>query len=96
VKVKTGGGTAGHNGLRSIDAHIGNGFRRVRIGIGHPGHKDRVHGDMCSAIMPRRRWMPSQRSPTCSARSRTPIVAQRRARPASRLRLVNHRRPSGT
>ena len=42
VKVKTGGGTAGHNGLRSTDAHIGNGFRRVRLGIGHPGHKDRV------------------------------------------------------
>jgi PTH1 family peptidyl-tRNA hydrolase len=42
VKVKTGGGTAGHNGLRSTDAHIGNDFRRVRIGIGHPGHKDRV------------------------------------------------------
>ena len=44
VKVKTGGGTAGHNGLRSTEAHIGNGFRRVRLGIGHPGHKDRVHG----------------------------------------------------
>ncbi|KQX26231.1 MULTISPECIES: aminoacyl-tRNA hydrolase [unclassified Sphingomonas] len=44
VKVKTGGGTAGHNGLRSTEAHIGNGFRRVRIGIGHPGHKDRVTG----------------------------------------------------
>jgi PTH1 family peptidyl-tRNA hydrolase len=44
VKVKTGGGTAGHNGLRSTDAHAGNGFRRVRIGIGHPGHKDRVTG----------------------------------------------------
>lgn len=44
VKVKTGGGTAGHNGLRSTDAHIGNAFRRVRIGIGHPGHKDRVTG----------------------------------------------------
>src|SRR3546814_9819459 len=42
VKVKTGGGTAGHNGLRSTDAHIGNDFRRVRIGIGHPGHRDRV------------------------------------------------------
>ena len=42
VKVKTGGGTAGHNGLRSTEAHIGNVFRRVRIGIGHPGHKDRV------------------------------------------------------
>jgi PTH1 family peptidyl-tRNA hydrolase len=44
VKVKTGGGTAGHNGLRSTEAHIGNAFRRVRIGIGHPGHKDRVLG----------------------------------------------------
>ena len=42
VKVKIGGGTAGHNGLRSTEAHIGNAFRRVRIGIGHPGHKDKV------------------------------------------------------
>ena len=42
VKAKVGGGTAGHNGLRSVEAHIGNAFRRVRIGIGHPGHKDRV------------------------------------------------------
>lgn len=42
VKVKTGGGTAGHNGLRSIDQHCGAEFRRVRLGIGHPGHKDRV------------------------------------------------------
>ena len=44
VKVRTGGGLAGHNGLRSIDSHIGPEFRRVRIGIGHPGHKDRVTG----------------------------------------------------
>jgi len=42
VRVKIGGGTAGHNGLRSTEAHIGNAFRRVRIGIGHPGHKDKV------------------------------------------------------
>jgi peptidyl-tRNA hydrolase, PTH1 family len=42
AKVKVGGGTAGHNGLRSVEAHIGNAFRRVRIGIGHPGHKERV------------------------------------------------------
>jgi len=42
VKVKTGGGTAGHNGLRSIDASLGPEFRRVRIGIGHPGDKKRV------------------------------------------------------
>jgi PTH1 family peptidyl-tRNA hydrolase len=44
VKVKQGGGTAGHNGLRSIDQHLGADFRRVRIGIGHPGHKDQVTG----------------------------------------------------
>nr|WP_209308645.1 aminoacyl-tRNA hydrolase [Sphingomonas corticis] len=44
VKVKQGGGTAGHNGLRSIGQHLGPDFRRVRIGIGHPGHKDRVTG----------------------------------------------------
>lgn len=44
VKVKQGGGTAGHNGLRSIDKHLGSDFRRVRIGIGHPGHKERVTG----------------------------------------------------
>ena len=44
VKVKQGGGTAGHNGLRSIDRHLGPDFRRVRLGIGHPGHKDRVTG----------------------------------------------------
>jgi PTH1 family peptidyl-tRNA hydrolase len=40
LRTKTGGGTAGHNGLRSIAAHIGPDFHRVRLGIGHPGHKD--------------------------------------------------------
>ena len=44
VKVRVGGGLAGHNGLRSINQHLGPDFRRVRIGIGHPGHKDRVTG----------------------------------------------------
>lgn len=42
IKVKSGGGNAGHNGLRSISAHIGNEYPRVRIGIGHPGSKDAV------------------------------------------------------
>jgi len=42
VRVKAGGGIAGHNGLRSISAHIGNDYRRVRIGVGHPGDKDMV------------------------------------------------------
>ena len=44
LRVKTGGGIAGHNGLRSISAHIGNDYRRVRIGVGHPGDKDMVYG----------------------------------------------------
>jgi peptidyl-tRNA hydrolase, PTH1 family len=44
VRVKHGGGAAGHNGIRSIDAHVGNDYTRVRLGIGHPGHKDRVTG----------------------------------------------------
>ena len=42
VRMKKGGGAGGHNGLRDIDAHLGNDYRRVRIGIGHPGHKDLV------------------------------------------------------
>lgn len=44
IKVKRGGGAAGHNGIRSTIQHIGEDFRRVRIGIGHPGHKERVTG----------------------------------------------------
>lgn len=42
LRIKQGGGNGGHNGLRSIDAHIGPEYRRVRIGIGHPGDKDLV------------------------------------------------------
>lgn len=44
VRVKQGGGHAGHNGLRSIHQHIGEAYARVRLGIGHPGHKDAVAG----------------------------------------------------
>lgn len=44
LRVKVGGGNGGHNGLRSIDAHCGKDYRRVRIGIGHPGAKEMVHG----------------------------------------------------
>ena len=56
VRVKTGGGHAGHNGLRSIDAHVGPAFARVRIGIGHPGDKRLVSpyvlGDFAKADAP--------------------------------------------
>jgi PTH1 family peptidyl-tRNA hydrolase len=48
VRVKVGGGIAGHNGLRSISAHIGNDYRRVRLGIGHPGVKELVHSYVLS------------------------------------------------
>ncbi len=41
-RIKSGGGHAGHNGLRSLHQHIGPDYMRVRIGVGHPGHKDRV------------------------------------------------------
>jgi len=44
VKVKQGGGHAGHNGLRSVTQHCDAEFRRVRLGIGHPGHKAAVNG----------------------------------------------------
>ena len=44
IKVKPGGGHAGHNGLRSISGHLGDGYARVRLGVGHPGHKDAVPG----------------------------------------------------
>jgi peptidyl-tRNA hydrolase, PTH1 family len=65
LRVKIGGGNAGHNGLRSITAHCGNEYQRLRMGIGHPGHKDAVHSyvlndfakseepwvnDMCHAV----------------------------------------------
>jgi PTH1 family peptidyl-tRNA hydrolase len=57
IRVKIGGGIAGHNGLRSISAHAGNDYRRVRMGIGHPGVKDLVHAyvlnDFAKAERPR-------------------------------------------
>ena len=70
VRVKRGGGAAGHNGLRSIDAMIGADYWRVRIGIGHPGIKELVHPMCCRTFRPTRcrrgssRW--STWSPTRS------------------------------
>jgi PTH1 family peptidyl-tRNA hydrolase len=56
VRVKVGGGNAGHNGLRSISSHVGNDYKRVRIGVGHPGIKDLVQpyvlGDFTKAERP--------------------------------------------
>ena len=56
VRVKMGGGIAGHNGLRSISAHVGNDYKRVRLGVGHPGVKELVQphvlGDFAKAERP--------------------------------------------
>ncbi len=58
VRVKVGGGIAGHNGLRSISEHIGNDYRRVRIGVGHPGHKDLVeHYVLSDFTKSEQRWV---------------------------------------
>ena len=58
LRIKTGGGAGGHNGIRSIDGHIGNAYRRVRIGVGHPGVKEMVQhhvlGDFAKAD---REWL---------------------------------------
>ena len=48
LRIKRGGGDAGHNGLRSITAHMGGAYRRVRLGIGHPGDKALVHSFVLS------------------------------------------------
>ena len=56
LRMKSGGGNAGHNGLRSISAHCGNEYPRIRLGIGHPGDKALVHSfvlnDFAKAEMP--------------------------------------------
>lgn len=61
VRVKSGGGNAGHNGLKSVSAHVGNEYRRVRLGIGHPGDRALVHnyvlGDFAKSDAP---WVEAQ------------------------------------
>lgn len=52
LRVKIGGGNAGHNGLRSISAHIGNDYKRVRLGIGHPGAKELVNPFVLGDFLP--------------------------------------------
>ena len=52
IKLKTAGGHGGHNGLRDITPHIGNEFHRLRVGIGHPGHKSKVSGHVLSKAAP--------------------------------------------
>ena len=52
MRLKTGGGHGGHNGLRDITPHLGNDLHRLRIGIGHPGHKSKVSGHVLSKPSP--------------------------------------------
>lgn len=61
IKIKTGGGHAGHNGLRSIDAHLGSAnYKRLRIGIGHPGDKSRVTGHVLGDFSKQDQiWLPN-------------------------------------
>jgi PTH1 family peptidyl-tRNA hydrolase len=65
VRIKRGGGAAGHNGLRSIDAHLGQDYWRMRLGIGHPGRKDLVLHYSTSCCRPRPRRC------RCCSRART-------------------------
>lgn len=57
VKVKRGGGAGGHNGLKSIDSHLGANYRRVRLGIGHPGDKNRVAGYVLHDFAKSETWL---------------------------------------
>jgi PTH1 family peptidyl-tRNA hydrolase len=52
IRVKQGGGAGGHNGIRSLDQHIGNNYWRIRMGIGHPGEKELVHGYVLGKFLP--------------------------------------------
>lgn len=58
IRCKRGGGHGGHNGLRDIDLKLGPDYRRLRVGIGHPGHKSRVNGWVLSPFTdPERDWL---------------------------------------
>ena len=78
LKVKTGGGNAGHNGLRSITAHIGNEYARVRIGIGHPGVQGAGHAPRAARLRQGRCGLAG-----AAARCRSPM-RRRGWRPATR------------
>ena len=74
LKVKAGGGNAGHNGLRSISAHIGNEYARVRIGIGHPGSKDLVQRLRAARLRQGRRGL-ARAAARCDRRRRGRLAA---------------------
>ena len=94
VRVKAGGGSAGHNGLRSLTAHLGNDYVRVRIGIGHPGSKDLVKNWVLqNFVKSDREWL----EPLLGAIAKAaPELAERRQRQVSVLRRPRHAYGSGS
>lgn len=75
TRVKKGGGAAGHNGLRSIDRHLGSAaYWRVRLGIGHPGHRDRVHGYVLGDFS--KQEVPALQAHMSAVSSAAPLLAQ--------------------
>ena len=92
IRVKLGGGNAGHNGLRSITAHMGNDYKRVRLGIGHPGDKAMVHNYVLSDFAKAERpWVEPlcgawRNMPTCSPRATIPVPD--RSRPGHEGRRI--------
>jgi PTH1 family peptidyl-tRNA hydrolase len=74
VRVKTGGGAGGHNGIRSLDQHIGKDYRRVRIGVGHPGIKELVHGHYRRFAKADQEWL----EPLLEAKRPAPGAGERR------------------
>ena len=75
LRVKIGGGNAGHNGLRSITAHCGNEYRRVRIGIGHPGHKALVQ-HLRAGRFRQGRGAPGSRTSAAPSPTAPPLLAK--------------------
>lgn len=67
LRVKRGGGAGGHNGLKSIDQHLGQNYRRVRLGIGHPGDKDRVAGYVLHDFAKDDSWLDPMIGAVCDA-----------------------------
>jgi PTH1 family peptidyl-tRNA hydrolase len=76
LRVKIGGGNAGHNGLRSITAHCGNEYRRVRMGIGHPGDKALVHAFVLNDFAKSERPWVEDMCTACADNAALLVIAQ--------------------
>src|SRR5207248_10834219 len=93
LRTKAGGGDAGHNGLRSITATLGPDYRRVRIGVGHPGDKERVHGHVLENFSKAdEKWLVAMLS---ALPEPAPLVAEQHA-PGFRTTVVVTLQPTPT